>query len=66
MCVNQKQKMENVERLDVSFAIYRLVVPGDNRIWDFILMKKTLEFKTFYVIKIASCGSWKPNLLSDS
>lgn len=39
MCVNQKQKVENVKRLDVSFAIYRLATPGDNRIWDFILMK---------------------------
>lgn len=39
MCVNQKQKVENVKWLDVSFAIYRLATPGDNRIWDFILMK---------------------------
>lgn len=39
MCINQKQKVENVKRLDVSFAIYRLATPGDNCIWDFILMK---------------------------
>lgn len=39
MCVNQKQKVENFKRLDVSFAIYRLATPGDNCIWDFILMK---------------------------
>lgn len=28
MCVNQTQKVENVKRLDVSFAIYRLATPG--------------------------------------